>query len=137
MNDLWQTVIDLNRELDQRPTESTIRLALADVLTDLEDPRADGYRVLALWDRSPYFETEGWISPSWVFRWTTTENWLAGFRDQWKQGTGCLPGPWWEAIVRYGDYSRSLRRDLEDTAALAFGALPTDYRDMLLRGPSS
>ena len=131
---------DFQAALDAHPDDWQTRLVFADWLEERGDPRADGYRALALnryvlCDRysgppleflphqaSRIFLDKGEDSTGWEY--TFPPDWFnvlpPGIREAWSS-SGC---------VMYGT-----RRGAEDAAALAFTKLPAARRAELLTCP--
>ncbi len=114
----------LQAALDADPSNSLIRLVLADHLEEIGDDRAEGYRVLGeLWKVPARFGKDGtgWYADR-LRRGTPPVTYLA---DCWfDQLPTRKVGWWWAGSTQLYD----TRRETEDLAALAFATLPADVQ---------
>jgi uncharacterized protein (TIGR02996 family) len=123
---------DFQNQLDLVPDDWQTRLVFADWLQDHDDPRADGYRALAV----NRYRPGDIVVP--YFYWTTRAQNVKFVESKW-----CiLPRDWFDALVtgdttssgpRWRDYPT--RRAAEDDAANAFATLPGSVREMYLAAP--
>jgi len=116
--DAFQAAIDAAAR-DQLP-----RLVFCDWLDEQGDPRADGYRVLATFDRWPW-EWEG------GFRWANhTITWRETHAFDWAINYNCdrshLPDVWYQAVRQNVD--RLTRRLAFDAAAAEWIRLSDEER---------
>lgn len=133
---------DFQKLLDENPDDHHTRLVFADWLQDRDDPRADGYRALAVGrhyphhlggcgdqflstveaGRCPYWRK---LCPEWVaFPHNLPPDWF----DRLDLFGGATAAPWWDLICTV------TRRQCEDAAALAFTKLPAERRAELFAG---
>jgi uncharacterized protein (TIGR02996 family) len=123
---------DFQRQLDLNPDDWQTRLVFADFLQERGDPRADGYRALAVLGVHPHTDgNNGWCH--------TANYHNRGPRPSY--GHCALPPCWYDAISpapsrndRSWREGWESRRKAEDAAALAFARLPADRRAELLAG---
>lgn len=120
---------DFQAMLDAHPDDHGTRAVFADWLQDRDDPRAEGYRALAMQERYPFGSKHG--GSRWWHRGTTYRN--------------SLPLDWFACLPRLGEgreyvlwphcegQTADSRRDVEDAAALAFAQLPAARRAELLK----
>ena len=131
---------DFQAALDANPEGWQTRLVFADWLQERGDPRAEGYRALAVLGLCPFGRDGFW----W---WTTIES--RHCPKEGVYGNGCtLPADWFALVdlrpanelfkpVGNGLEFKNTRREVEDAAALAFGQLPAKRRAKLLKPPAT
>jgi uncharacterized protein (TIGR02996 family) len=123
---------DFQRALDANPDDWQTRLVFADWLQERGDPRAEGYRALAVRRWRAYQPNPGG-------HWT-----VANYRADKPTDVSDLPNDWfghvWDAAPRKNRnpttkgrwISTNSRRAAEDVAALAFAKLPPKRQTELL-----
>jgi uncharacterized protein (TIGR02996 family) len=122
---------DFQSALDAAPDDWDTRLALADLLHERGDPRAEGYRALGLLRMCPFVDASS-------YWWTTIE--VRYCPPSGVRGNGCsLPADWFELVELSPNSDNfkplgagGVRRTVEDAAALAFGKLPAQRQAELL-----
>lgn len=130
---------DFQRALDANPTDWQTRLVLADWLQDRGDPRAAGYRAIALNRRCPLSARGAGLDVD-GFWWHRDPIARGGQRND-------IPDDWF-ALLPPGKGSETFwplhrqnepnllpRRDCEDALALAFAGLPPERQADLLSAP--
>ena len=119
---------DFQAALDAQPGDWQTRLVFADWLDERGDPRADGYRALAV---------RRWQA----YRPGIADYWTVGTYSAGKQDVSDLPDDWFTHVCPRKRRVRATkgmwislpsRREAEDAAALAFANLPADRRRELL-----
>jgi uncharacterized protein (TIGR02996 family) len=126
---------DFQAALDANPEDWQTRLVFADWLQERGDPRAEGYRALAVRRAVPQpphgRPRRSGSQPGWAF-------WISS-----PGAASLLPEDWWfmwKAAVQTArtvnqkaiPYCLPTRRAAEDAAALAFAELPAERRTALL-----
>ncbi len=130
---------DFQRALDANPRDWHTRLVFADWLDDRDDPRAAGFRAIALHKRYPLsardagLDTDGFWWHRGPLASDTSHN---NVPDDW---FALLPpasgnGSFWPAY-RHDSDSLLPRRACESALALAFAELPPERRAELLSAP--
>jgi uncharacterized protein (TIGR02996 family) len=135
---------DFQAAIDARPEDWQARLNLADWLAARNDPRAPGYRALAVQERRPLqgqklhngrmVETWWWSCPS------KEGNLPAMYNQLPRDWFNLLPAeegnkPFWPLHTEASGLKS--RRECEDAAALAFAGLPEARRTELLTTPGA
>ncbi len=130
---------DFQNAIDQKLDDWLTRLAFADWLDDQSDPRASGYRAIAVQRRCPFRGTSGGKKAWW---WHTQPPGSRG----WDHND--IPADWF-ALLPLGEVNSQFwpvyteksdvrtRRECEDALALAFAELPMPRRAELLTPPPS
>jgi uncharacterized protein (TIGR02996 family) len=126
---------DFQRQLDEQPTDWQTRLVFADWLADRGDPRAAGYRAIAIQERRPLQghnkDREAWwwhALPSGA----SNDNFYNIIPYDWFEllppGEGSKM--FWPVFSEKGGVKS--RRECEDALALAFSRLPPERQAALL-----
>ena len=129
---------DFQRALDAHPEDWQTQFAFADWLQNRDDPRAAGYRAIAVQQRRPL---QGTHLKRYAYWWccSLTVGWVSVIHNT-------LPRDWFDLLPSAegtkvfwpvltdtgGDKSR---RECEDALALAFAQLPTSRQAELLAAP--
>jgi uncharacterized protein (TIGR02996 family) len=130
---------DFHAALDADPHDWQTRLVFADWLQDRNDPRAEGYRALAVGRNRTDTTTNHGVTVA--FHWWSRD-WVLGkypnYEHTWVPVS--LPTDWFVLInkgTRNGPHRRdyTTRRGAEDAAALAFAKLPPARRAEILAAP--
>lgn len=125
---------DFQRILDDNPADRETRLVFADWLQDRDDPRAAGYRAIALQQRRP-LQGRHLNSDAWWWH-ASAEARVAEFHNH-------VPQDWFDLLpagegnAHFWPVFRSngglkTRRECEDALALAFAKLPAARQAELL-----
>ncbi len=132
---------DFQRALDANPEDWQTRLVFADWLQDRGDPRAAGYRLLGMARRIPQAAMHHGGALLW---WWSSERLMDDAKPPARER---LPVDWFDAITGHGDSPifkplaehaiPNTRREMEDTAAIAFASLPAQRQAELLEGAES
>lgn len=118
--------------LDADPDNHLLRAIYADWLGDRGDPRAEGYRALAVNRRYP--EDNDGPCPFWAIASNTPPDASRALPDDWYNALE-FPG---KSVICCPAWSRNTaatRQELEDAAALSFGKLPPERQRELLTVP--
>lgn len=133
----------MQAHLDQHPDDHTTRGVLADHLEEIGDPRAAGYRALAVQRKHPWFfapdQSHDWAKEdnktpaNGVFATTIDDDYPVGTRHG-------LPLDWFARVAQENRNNpqwkaHDTRRAAEDAAALAFSQLPPERQAELLERP--
>lgn len=136
----------IQQALDLDPRDRVARLALADLLTELDDERAPGCRALTRWGRVPRFtaRTARAVDPPqdvygrdhWYYGWNATADWWAWvtgvrtvpkFLSLYVQGTLELPECWTHVAQGRSSFREHEPMSAEYVARYALGAVRRDY----------
>ena len=125
---------DFQRVLDAQPDDWQTRLVFADWLQERGDPRATGYRAIAVQERCPFKRRHLDRDACW---------WCSSTAAAHDDARNAIPHDWFALLPR-GEGSNLFwplhtptggirsRRECEDALALAFSRLPTDRQGALL-----
>jgi uncharacterized protein (TIGR02996 family) len=125
---------DFQRILDENPADRETRLVFADWLQDRGDPRAEGYRAMAVRNRHP-LQGRHLNADTWWWH-ACAEARMAEFHNHVPQDWfGLLPPD--EGSTQFWPVFRSgggvkTRRECEDALALAFAKLTAEQQAKLL-----
>jgi uncharacterized protein (TIGR02996 family) len=128
---------DFQNAIDREPKDWHTRLVFADWLDDQSDPRASGYRAIAVQRRYPLHGTSKGKKAWW---------WHARPQGRRTEYHNVIPTDWfallppgegnsqfWPVFTENGDVRT--RRECEDALAFAFAKLPMPRRAELLTSP--
>ncbi len=112
------TEADFQSRLDADPGDQVTRLALSDWLAEQGDPRAEGYKVLALMNRVPSGMAGVWM-------------WFTAHRTIYWDLASALPADWF--IESRFWLHHHTRQQAEDAAAAGWLKVLTDTRRRILK----
>ncbi len=137
---------DFHRMLDANPEDHHTRLVFADWLQERNDPRAEGYRALGTLQKQPADLRQDGYDDQWSYhngegtsrgglvtqRHALPQTWISQIvGGEWGKSQ-----PFWAHVGRYsGGPDPKTRREAEDHAALAFGQLPPEEKERILKPP--
>jgi uncharacterized protein (TIGR02996 family) len=125
---------DFHRALDARPDGGQTRLVFADWLQERGDPRADGYRAIAIQRRRPLDSPQKGKTAWWWHCHPSAEHHNVVASD-WFTLLPANVGSklFWPLITETGGIKS--RRECEDALASAFAQLPPERQTELLNAP--
>lgn len=126
---------DFHATLDANPDDWQTRLVFADFLADRDDPRAEGYRAIAVQRRCPQRIGRPTGDAHWWYCGSDSAADNIIPRDWFERlPTGVGSKLFWPVIDKPGGVLS--RRACEDALARAFAGLPADRRAALLEPPA-